>query len=231
MRETAKLQSRLGLPRPGPLVWFLRAAVWLAPTRWKFYDESIMLRRSLSASECAVLPEGHAWIWAGPDELKFIDGHPEATSRSAYDRRQARGDSCLCLMKGGELVGYRWIAWHTGCLYCGFGPGQEVTFLPLRKNQAFLYDLYIYKAHRERGYGTLLLELTFKALAGRGIDEVFALVDPDNHAVIRLDQRLGFEAVRMAYAFRIRQWRTMLYGPRDEQMQLQAWMQQFMPAP
>jgi len=77
----------------------------------------------------------------------------------------------------------------------------------------------------------LLLKLTFTALAGRGIDEVFALVDPDNHAVIRLDLRLGFEAVRMAYGFRIRQWGAMLYGPRGDQSQLQAWMQQLLPAP
>lgn len=228
-RSTTKRARRATLPSPGPLVGLLRAAVRFAPTRWKLYDRSIVLRKILVATDGVVLPEGHQWVWAGPDELKVIDGHPEATSRSAYARRLGRGDSCLCLKNGTELVGYRWIAWHSGCLYCGFGPRQEITFLPLQQNQAFLYDLYVYEAYRKRGYGTLLLMLTFKALAGRGIDEVFALVDPDNHKMIRLDLRLGFEAVSMAYGFRIRQWRAMLYGPRAEQSQLQAWMQRFKP--
>jgi ribosomal protein S18 acetylase RimI-like enzyme len=216
------------LPTPGPWVRLLATAVRWAPTRWKFYRRSILIHKKLSATEPVALPEGHSWVWAGPQEIESIDHHPEATSRSAYTRRAARGDSCLCLKNGEEIVAYRWIAWHSGCLYCGFGPRQELRFLPLGPNQAFLYDLYVYEAHRRHGYGVLLIKHVAEVLRQKGIDEAFALVDPNNHAVIRLDLRQGYEAVRMVYGFRIRQWNAMLLGPQADQPQVQAYMQQLL---
>ncbi len=218
--------SPLVLPRPGMRVLALAMLVRHAPTRWKFQDRSILLRKRIAPAAPAVLPPGHSWVWAGPAEIGAIDAHAEATSRSAYARRLARGDACLCLKRGEQIVGYRWIAWHSGCLYCGFGPRQELRFLPLKPTQAFLYDLYVYSAERRHGYGAMLFQRTFDVLRERGIQEAFALVDPANHAVIRLDLRLGFEAVCMAYAFRIRQWHTMLFGPETDAPAINAWMAQ-----
>jgi ribosomal protein S18 acetylase RimI-like enzyme len=216
------------LPTPGPWVRLLATAVRCAPTRWKFCKRSILIHKKLSETDPVVLPEGHSWVWAGPKEIEWIDRHPEATSRSAYKRRAARGDSCLCLKNGEEIVGYRWIAWHSGCLYCGFGLRQELRFLPLGPNEAFLYDLYVYEAQRRHGYGVLLIKRMAEILRQRGVDEAFALVDPNNHAVLRLDLRLGYEAVRMVYGFRIRQWNATILGPKAEQPQVQAYLEQLL---
>jgi L-amino acid N-acyltransferase YncA len=113
-------------------------------------------------------------------------------------------------------------------LYCGFGPRQELRFLPLGPNQAFQYDLYIYEKHRRHGYGVLLNRRMAEALRQKSIDEAFALVDPDNHAVIRLNLRLGYQAVCLVHSFRIRQWNVAILGPKEEQPRLQAYLEQLL---
>lgn len=198
----------------------------LAPTGRKFFDRAILLRKTLASEQRFALPEGFRWKLGGASEIAQIDAHPEATSRSAYRRRYDRGDSCVCLMKGSEIVAYRWVARRRACLYCGFGSGYEIRFLALRPNQAFLYDLYVYQAHRRGGHATLLCEVIFKLLKDEGIDEIFCLADPANERVIRLDLRLGFEAVRVAYGVRIRQWGAMFFGPQPDP-RLQAWVGEF----
>ena len=213
-------------PRPGLLMSLLRLLVRFAPTGRKFFIQSILLRKALMPAERFVLPKGLQGVLAGPTDLAWIDAHPEATSRSAYQRRYARGDSCVCLKKGSEIVAYRWIVRSAACLFCGFGSRNEIRFLPLKPNQAFLYDLYVYKAHRRYGYGTLLCQVMFEIMKDKGIDEVFCIADPGNDTIIRVELRLGFEAVRIAYGVRIRQWSAMLFGPTPD-LRLRHWINDF----
>jgi GNAT superfamily N-acetyltransferase len=213
------------LPPPGLIVRILGLLVRIAPTGLKFFSRSILLRKTLTPAQRVVLPAGLQWIVAGPTEIAWIAAHPEATSRGACQRRAERGDICICLKKGSEIVAYRWIARSRGCVFCGFR-SREIRFLALRPNQAFLYDLFVYEAHRRHGYGTLLLQIIFEFLKSEGIDEVFCLADPDNHRVIRVELRLGFETVRMAYGVRIRQWGAMFFGPKPDR-QLQRWTNEF----
>lgn len=213
------------LPHPSPVIRILRLMVRFAPTGRKFFSRTILLRKTLTPAQRIVLPEGLRWVLAGPTEVAWIDAHPEATSRAAYQRRLERGDTCVCLIKGTEIVAYRWAACSTGCLFCGF-KSREIRFLALKPNQAFLYDFYVYEAHRRHGYGTLLLQLMFEILKNKGINEVFCLVDPNNHRVLRVELRLGFEAVRMMYGIRIRQWGAMFFGPQPDP-RLQRWVGKF----
>jgi GNAT superfamily N-acetyltransferase len=217
----------VSLPAPGTTVRLLAMLVRLAPTRWKFYDRSILLRKRLVPADPVSTPPGHRWVWAAEPEIAAIDRNPEATSPTAYPRRFKRGDACLCLMAGDEIVGYRWIARHRSCLYCGFGPRYELRFLPLKPDQAFVYDLYVYERYRRHGYAALICNYMFEALRQQGVEEAFSLIDPDNHPVIGLNLRLGAEPVCMAYGFRIRQWSTMLLGPASDGPLLKAWFQQW----
>lgn len=218
--------SAPSITRPRLLVSILSLLVRLAPTGRKFFQRTILLRKTMVAAERFSLPEGLHWVLAGPSEIARIDAHAEATSRTAYRRRYDRGDSCVCLVKGSEIVAYRWIVRGKACLFCGFGSRYEIRFLPLKRNQAFLYDLYVYAAHRRNGYGILLCRVIFNLLKDEGIDEVFCLADPENASVIRMDLRLGFEAVRMAYGVRIRQWSAVFFGPQPDR-RLQAWISRF----
>jgi GNAT superfamily N-acetyltransferase len=218
--------AHASLPAPGLRVRLLAQAVHWAPTRRKFFDRSMLLRKRLVSADAVSTPPGHRWVWAGESEISEIDRHPEATSPTAYPRRFKRGDSCLCLMAGDEIVGYRWIARHRCCLYCGFDPRYELRFLPLKPDQAFVYDLYVYEKHRRHGYAALICRYMYEYLRQEGVAEAFSLIDPDNHPVIGLNLRLGVEPVRMAYGFRIRQWSAMLLGPASDGAQLEVWFQQ-----
>ena len=232
----SRAQSRPGQPKPAagypPLEFKYLAmnfAVRLMPTGWKYWGNSILLMTSISDCGSISVPEPYSWTWAGPEEINYLDRHPEATSPTAYARRAARGDRCLCIKQGGEIVGYRWFKLGTGCVLCGFGPDMEITLFPLKPEQAFSYDLYTYRKYRGQGVATLLNNLLYQALREEGIKEVLALVSPTNHAALRLNLRLGAQPQRLVYSYRIRSWSKTFLGPEGD-TRLTEWTQQFKPS-
>jgi ribosomal protein S18 acetylase RimI-like enzyme len=174
------------------------------------------------------MPEPYKWTWAGPDEIDYLDRHPEATSSTAYARRAARGDHCLCIKQGGEIVGYRWLKLGAGCILCGFGAKMEIPLFPLKPDQAFAYDLFTYRKYRGQGVATMLNKLLYQALLAEGIKEVLVLVALANHAALRLNLRLGAQPLRLVYSYRIRNWSKAFLGPEGD-TRLSEWTQQFMP--
>lgn len=214
------------LPPRSPLVWALTTAVKLAPTGRKFLHRLILLRKNISEIEDAELPAGFESGWAGPTEIRFLNAHKEATSTGAYEKRAARGDSCVCLKKANEVIAYQWIAWRSGCLFCGFRAGYEILFLPLKAHQVFAYDTFVYSAHRRRGMIMLLRKRLLKELKERGITEIFGLVDPENVNALKSILSFGYEPLRMAYGVRIRQWGKVILGPAND-AQLRAWIDDF----
>jgi ribosomal protein S18 acetylase RimI-like enzyme len=202
--------------------------VRLMPTGWKFWGNRILLKTSIGDRGPISVPEPYKWSWAGPEEIAFLDRHPEATSPTAYARRAARGDRCLCIKQGTEVVGYQWVTRGAGCLLCGFGPKMEIKVFPLKPGQAYAYDVYTYRKYRGRGIGTMLKTLLFQVLREEGINEVLALVSPTNHVALRLQMRLGAQPQRMVYSYRIRSWSKTFLGPEGDRP-LTEWMQQFKP--
>lgn len=204
--------------------------VSLLPTGWKFLGNSILLKTRVGESAPVSLPEPYTWTWAGPEEIDFLARHPEATSRSAYARRAARGDRCLCIKRDTEIVGYRWFKLDTGCVLCGFGPKREIIPFSLKPGQAYSFDLFTYQKHRGRGVATMLMRLLLQFLREDGVKEVFSLVAPTNHASLRLQTRFGAEPQRMVYNYRIRGWSRTFLGPEGDP-RLTDWMRQFISAP
>jgi GNAT superfamily N-acetyltransferase len=202
--------------------------VRLIPTGWKYCDSSVLLKTVIGDSAPISVPEPYTWTWAGSEEIDFMDRHPEATSPTAYPRRAARGDRCLCIKQGGEIVGYRWLKLHTGCILCGFGPKMEITPFSLKQDQAFAYDLFTYQKYRGLGVATMLMKLLYYELRKQGVNEVLFCVSPDNHASLRLQMRFGAQPQRMVYSYRIRSWSKTFLGPEGDR-RLTEWMQQFKP--
>ena len=188
----------------------------LAPTGRKFFNRSILLRRRYSAPGEILLPKNFQCVWVGPNEIEYMDRHPEATSRSAYARRAARGDLCLCLKHEEEIIGYRWAARKSACLFCGFGPGYELLFFPLQTHQVFIYDSYVYKAYRGRGYSKLIRELFQQSAYREGVRESFSLISPENSRSLKLALLGGSAPLCFAYGFRIRGWSKMILGPNPD---------------
>lgn len=217
------------LPPPGLAVSILSQVVRFAPTGRKFFFHGIMFRRQYGEMDETPAPDGLEGMWAGPEEIEYIDRHPEATSRGANARRVARGDMCMCLKRGREVLGYQWIARRSACLFCGFDPGYELLFLPLRSHQMFTYDSYTYAAHRRRGYGAVIRRLLHRAMRDAGVREVYTLVAPENTASISITLQSKFEPWRMAYGFRVRNWNRMILGPQPNP-QLNRWIKAFEPS-
>ena len=214
------------LPHPGPAIRVLSLMARLAPPGRKVFDRSILIRRKYGRTEPVLLPEGLYSAWAGVKETAYMDAHSEATSSGAYSRRVSRGDLCLCLKRGEEVIGYRWAKRGSACLFCGFGPGYEILFFPLRPDQVFVYDSYVYSAHRGHSYNTLLRRLMHQALQREGVRESYALVAPENTTSLKLTLRTGSEPLCMAYGIRIRDWNKVILGPRPD-AQLMRWIARF----
>jgi len=229
--DSARCGREEGRPAPGrpPLdIRFLamNLAVKLIPTGWKYWDNSILLKTPIGDKGPIRVPEGYKWTWAGPEDIEYLDRHPEATSPRAYARRAARGDRCLCIKQGSEVVGYQWVTLAACRIFNGFGPSMEMSLFPLRPGQAYSYDMYTYQKYRGRGVGTVMKGLLWHALREEGIKEVLVLVSPDNHASLRLQLRLGAQPQRMVYSYRIRSWSKTFLGPEGDR-RLTEWIQRF----
>ena len=198
----------------------------LIPTGWKYCGNSVLLKTSIGDSRAIELPEPYQWTWAGPEEIDFLDRHPEATSPTAYVRRAARGDRCLCIKHGPDVMAYRWVTLCNACALCGSGPNMEFTLFPLKPGQAFVYDLFTYQKYRGRGVATTLIKLLFHFLREEGIKEIFALVSPNNHPSLRMHMRFGAQPQRLIYNYRIRNWSKSFSGIEGDR-RLSEWMQQF----
>jgi len=201
----------------------LNLAVRLAPTCWKFYGNTVLFRKTLDNAPPVSLPVPYRWKWASVEEIAFMDKHPEADMPTAYPRRAAYGDRCLCLMKGEELVGYQWISFRSGCTWCDPRPSWEIPFLPLKSTQAFVYDLYAYKPFRGQGLGKLIRRLSFQVLKEQGIEEVFSLVRFDNAIALKVRIRTGEEPERTVNYYRIRGWSKVFLGPPKDPQLMQWW--------
>jgi len=226
---TEQPKSAAGYPPRDFKFLAMNLVVRLIPTGWKYCGNSVLLKTPIGDSGPVSLPEPYTWTWAGPEEVDFLDRHPEATSSTAYARRAARGDRCLCIKQGSEVVGYRWFKLGTGCILCGFGPDMEITLFPLKPGQAFSYDIYTYRKYRGQGVATMLNKLLYHALREEGIKEVLASVSLANHAALRLNLRLGAQPQHLVYSYRIRGWSKVFLGPEGDRRLIE-WMQQFKPS-
>jgi hypothetical protein len=212
--------------RSGLFPSLLNLAVRLAPTGRKYFHQAILFRRQYDYIEDPTVPEGLHWLWAGKDEIEYMNGHPEAVARGAYTRRAARGDMCLCLKRGDHIIAYQWMARQSACLYCGFGPRYQLLFFPLRSDQVFMYDSFTYSNWRRQGYGKVIRKLIYKAIQEQGVRESFALVALDNLPAMAITLALGDEPWCMTYGLRIRDWSRMILGPRPDPS-LDRWIEAF----
>lgn len=221
-----RAEAKIGYP-PRPVRFLaMNFLVKMIPTGWKFWANSILFKTSVANAPAVGLSQPYEWTWAGPDEIEFMDRHPEASSSSAYARRAARGDKCLCVKIGSEVVAYRWVGFRSVCILCGFGPGMEIEVFRLKPEQAFCFDLYTYQKHRRFGIADILNRIMYRQLRENGIKEVFSFVSPVNIPAVRTQLKLGAEPHRMAYSYRIRGWSRTFLGP-EADPGLRAWMARF----
>jgi GNAT superfamily N-acetyltransferase len=194
-----------------------------ARTEAKFSFHPLLLCRSLSPAN-PDLPAGYAFDLLNEDWLNAMIHHKEALPAAVYHNRLAKGDQCYCLAVNGELVAYQWVTRQTCCIFRGMD--QEIDFLPLEPNQAFSYDFYTYRNHRNKGYGSLLKKHFYKAISEKGGSEIISCVLPNNKESRNIHLREGFSLKALPYNYRIKNWSTTLWSSEAKVNETVVWLEQ-----
>jgi GNAT superfamily N-acetyltransferase len=190
----------------------LNLAVRVAPIHRKWYGNFILTAKPLANATPTPVPQPYRHKWAGPEDVAIMNAHPEADQPGAYPRRVARGDRCVCLLNGDELVGYQWMAFESARASCEDLPPWEILFLPLTAKNVYLYDLYVYKKHRGKGLGPLIRALAFAELRALGYQAALAIVDVHNEPALRVRLRTGEELLQIMYCYHIGKWKRCFFG-------------------
>jgi len=203
----------------------------LIPTRLihikdKFIASPLILKKDISPTlnnlnlakdmECLINDEG---------AIQQIMQHQEALPEAVYRQRIAQGDSCFILLNEKTVVAYNWVS-HSKCaVYRGFA--REVEFLVLNSEQAFTYDFYTYKNHRNKGYGLIVKQFLIKYLAQGGVKAMLTCVHHDNHASLAVHFNIGYKPIAVVYLARIMNWTISFQSGDKELYTIKQWFEQY----
>ncbi len=145
----------------------------------------------------AKLPEGFEFSVFGRDDVLAISRLEErlgfAPERHVVDDLD-RGDVCVGLKCSGQIAAFTW--------YSLVG---SVGYYPVRMkdNEAYLYDMYVLKAHRGNSLAPALRYRTYDVLNRMGRDTFYSVTVPWNLASIRFKQKLGARPVLLGMYFKV----------------------------
>jgi GNAT superfamily N-acetyltransferase len=218
-------------PAPALRIRLLNLFVRIFPRRFfvffractdaKFSFHPLLLCRKMSPTN-SNLPSNYRFDLLNDHWLNTIISHKDALSAEVYRNRLVKGDCCYCLEADGELVAYQWITRDSCCIFRGMN--HEIDFLPLTSTQAFTYDFYTYRTHRNKGYGSLLKKQVYKALSACGVNEVMSCVLSNNRESRNIHLREGFSLKALPHNYRIMNWTTTLWGNEAKVKETAAWL-------
>ena len=153
------------------------------------------LKEALPASwpaACAELPEGFRFALFGAAEVQAISRHPE---RGHYVRPQyalenlARGDTCLGIMRGSQIVGFTWYSLTTNR-----SPHYPCVLQP---HEAYLYDMYVFRDFRGHALAPILRYRCYQMLHALGRDTFYSVTECANKASLAFKRKLGARIVML----------------------------------
>ncbi len=139
---------------------------------------------------CKKIPEEFEFSLFGPEELDLISRHPERKGYvdPAYVLDNfAHGDLCLGCKCRGEIAGFTWYSltenrhWFYSC--------------KMQENEAYLLDMYIFKAYRRHHLSLILRYQNYLLLNAQGRTRFYSITDLTNTASLCFKQRLGAKKV------------------------------------
>jgi RimJ/RimL family protein N-acetyltransferase len=131
------------------------------------------------------------------DYLAFL---PRATPGSFHARRAA-GHICLGAWLDGRLVGLRWIA-------VGWYHSSELGgLLWLAPGEACAYGSITSPELRGSGIAAALSRVMMEHLRAAGFQRVVTAIAPDNHASLRVAEKLGYRACGSVHSVGFGRWR------------------------
>jgi len=220
-----KYKIKYSYPRRPVIFRLLNLAVRYFPADISYRNNSILLVKRLNGEISEYKPDNLEFKWAGDDELEYIGSHVEARNRHVYQNRLENDHRCFCMLDNNEVIGFNWFAFHKCCHLCG--SGYEFEFYPLRQDQAFTYDFYIYNRYRGQKFGKLLKKQLLLQLLKDNVCEVFTLVEPSNEISMKVHLSLDYRPVCMVYSYRFMSWRRSFLNPSGAHDSLNKWVDDF----
>ena len=126
--------------------------------------------------------------------LDQMDGR-NLSALSLQDRL-SKGHKCLGLRIDGNITAFTW------CQFDLFNFPAQKGF-PLRENEAYLYDMYVFKASRGLNLASLLRNRCYKELALMGRTTLYSISDVLNKPSIRFKKKLDAKIVGFGLYIRI----------------------------
>jgi GNAT superfamily N-acetyltransferase len=132
------------------------------------------------------LPPGFEFCVLGASELQHISEHPERAGYASAGfvlNCLARGDTCLGIRRGDAIVAFGWYS-----LTHNHSPHWPV---PLGADEAYLYDMYVFKAWRGHELAPALRLHGYRVLAAQGRSRFYSITECRNGASLRFKRKLG----------------------------------------
>ena len=115
--------------------------------------------------------------------------------------RLAQGHRCFGVWYEGRLVSTRWLA--AGTIRLGY-LRREVDLPP---GQLYIYEIYTEPGHRGRGISGAAGALVPPILTAEGVRRIVGVLEPENRAGIRANEKAGFRIVGRIGYVKLGPWR------------------------
>jgi ribosomal protein S18 acetylase RimI-like enzyme len=105
-----------------------------------------------------------------------------------YNELQERQRCCVLALKANQLVAFGWYTAEVD-------PAIDRTYVPLARDEIFIFDLYTVPTFRRQGIQTVLLQQMLERARKRGYKRALSLVRVDNLPSTNLHEKLGFHII------------------------------------
>ena len=125
-------------------------------------------------------------------EIESILDYPERKGIvQSYKFHDRISDGCLCLGVKHELeiIAYTWC----DLKQCNHKPLR----FNLKKTEAYLFDMYIFKAYRGRNIAPYLRHQQYSHLKQRGLTDFFSIIDAFNKPSLQYHRKLGARPIKL----------------------------------
>jgi hypothetical protein len=162
---------------------------WIGILFYPFYYIKEIMPQNLAAQVATIPPDFHFSVF-GLEELATISKHPErkgyVEENYVYDNYKA-GDICLGCTYNGEMAGFTWYSLKENRHWFYQSTMQD--------NEAYLYDIFVFKAFRGKNLSLILRLKNYEVLANMGRDTFYSITDCSNTPSFRFKRKLNAQIV------------------------------------
>ncbi|HNW59672.1 MAG TPA: GNAT family N-acetyltransferase [bacterium] len=157
-----------------------------------YFNPFYYMREQIPAAispELKELEDGLEFSVFGRDELEVIAHHSERCEIAeayVYGNYNA-GDTCLGCKCGGEIAGFSW--------YSLTASRDWYYKAAMKENEAYLFDMFVFKAYRRRQISQLLRIKCYQQLRSMGRDTCYSISDYTNRASLEFKKKLQAQKV------------------------------------